>query len=96
MDISIRHRRKALWIGALLAALLLVIVGCAEIRPYRPPNHREEGPAKGLFTGSQGEWVILGPKAPQTGGEEKKNGAPETGSDRDQKKRPETSADGEP
>lgn len=80
----------------MLLAVLLVIAGCAEVQPYSPPNHREEGPAKGLFTGSQGEWVIMGSKTPQTGAEEKKNGAPETGSDRDQKKRPETSADGKP
>ena len=47
---------KALWIAALLAALL--VAGCAGIKPYEPRDHREEGPQKGLFTGSAGEFVI--------------------------------------
>jgi hypothetical protein len=48
---------KALWIAALLAALL--VAGCAGIKPYEPRDHREEGPQKGLFTGSEGEFVIF-------------------------------------
>ena len=90
MNISLTHRRKAICIGALLLAALLVIVGCAEIQPYSPPNHREEGPAKGLFTGSQGEWVIFGPKALQKGGEEKNSIGLETGCEDQQKKPPQT------
>jgi hypothetical protein len=27
--------------------------------PYEPRNNREEGPEKGLFSGSQGEFVIF-------------------------------------
>ena len=38
---------------------LLVIAGCAGIKPYEPRDHREEGPEKGLFTGSEGEFVIF-------------------------------------
>ena len=38
---------------------LLVIAGCAGIEPYEPRDHREEGPEKGLFTGSEGEFVIF-------------------------------------
>jgi len=72
MNISLKYIGKAIYIGALLLAALLVIAGCAEIQPYSPSNHREEGPEKGLFTGSQGEWVILGPKAEETEPEEKK------------------------
>ena len=72
MILSMINKQRAFWIGALLAALL-VIVGCAEIQPYEAPNHREEGPKKGLFTGSQGEWVILGPKISQTDEEEQKH-----------------------
>jgi hypothetical protein len=87
MILSIRHRQKVLWIGILLAALL-VIVGCAEIQPYKAPNHREEGPQKGLFTGSQGQWVIVGPKAPLTGAEENKDGAQESDTERKAKKNP--------
>ncbi len=48
--------RKSLLIGPLLSALL--VVGCSGIKPYEPRDDREEGPEKGLFTGSQGEWVI--------------------------------------
>lgn len=66
-------RRKALWIGSLLVALL-VVTSCGGIKPYEPRNHREEGPKKGLFTGSKGEFVILR-KAdePNTNNEDKKN-----------------------
>jgi hypothetical protein len=93
MGILRTHIRKALWAGPLLVAMLL-FVGCSGIQPYHPPNHREEGPSKGLFTGSQGEWVILGPKAPQKDREEKNKGEQETEYEREQKKQPEKSADG--
>jgi hypothetical protein len=71
MGISRTHRRKALWIGPLLVALL--VTGCAGIKPYEPRDHREEGPQKGLFTGSEGEFVIFR-KAdePETGSEANK------------------------
>lgn len=94
MNISFTYIVKTICLGALLAALL-VIAGCAGIQPYSPPNHREEGPAKGLFTGSQGEWVILGPKASQKGGEEKINGRQETGCEDEQKRPPQNSPDDE-
>ena len=57
MDLFRKHKRKALWIGALLMALL--VIGCAGIEPYEPRDNREEGPRKGLFTGAEGEWVIF-------------------------------------
>ena len=71
MGISRTHRRKALWIVPLLVALL--VTGCAGIKPYEPRDHREEGPEKGLFTGSEGEFVIFR-KADEadTGGEASK------------------------
>ena len=37
----------------------LLVAGCAGITPYEPRDHREEGPEKGLFTGSEGEFVIF-------------------------------------
>jgi len=51
----------------------LLVVGCASIKPYEPRDNREEGPQKGLFTGSEGEFVILR-KAdePKTGSEDDK------------------------
>ncbi len=72
----------------------LLVSGCADIKPYEPRDDREEGPEKGFFTGSQGEWVILGPKAPQKDKEEKNKGEQETASEREQKKQPEKSTDG--
>jgi hypothetical protein len=44
--------------GALVAASLLIF-GCTGIQPFEPRDNREEGPQKGLFTGSQGEFVIF-------------------------------------
>jgi hypothetical protein len=38
---------------------LLAAAGCAGIEPYEPRNAREEGPEKGLFTESEGEFVIF-------------------------------------
>jgi len=80
MGISRKHRRKALWIGPLLVALL--VTGCAGIKPYEPRDHREEGPEKGLFTGSEGEFVIF-----------RKADEPKTGSEAS--KRSDETADGE-
>ena len=70
MRISKTHIRKALWIGPLLMALL--VSACAGIEPYEPRDYREEGPEKGLFTGSEGEFVIF-----------RKSYDPETGSEAD-------------
>jgi len=80
MGIFRTHRRKALWIGPLLVALL--VAGCAGIKPYEPRNNREEGPEKGLFTGSEGEFVIF-----------RKADEPETGSEASKKS--DETADGE-
>ncbi len=80
-------RRSALPICALLVVLL--VVGCAGIEPYKPRDYREEGPEKGLFTGSKGEWVILGPKVPQIGKKDKDNGNPETEPEHEEKTQPE-------
>ena len=62
--------------------LILVIIGsCAGIEPYEPRNDREEGPEKGLFTGSQGEWVIVGPKEPETDKEKEEEKDPDKPTD---------------
>ena len=65
------HKRIALWLGIVLVVSL--VVGCAGIEPYEPRDDREEGPEKGLFTGSKGEFVIY-----------KKADEPETGSEADE------------
>jgi hypothetical protein len=75
-----------------LLLIVVVMAACAGIEPYEPRNNREEGPEKGLFTGSQGEWVIVGPKAEETGVEEKKDGPQESEANREEKKRPEIPA----
>jgi hypothetical protein len=58
MVITSTSREKVLMIVAVLV-VLLVVAGCAGIKPYEPRNNREEGPEKGLFTGSEGEFVIF-------------------------------------
>ena len=80
MGISGTLRRSALWIGPLLVALL--VAGCAGIKPYEPYDYRQEGLERGLFTGSEGEFVIY-----------KKADKPETGSEAG--KKPDETADGE-
>jgi hypothetical protein len=57
MGISRTLRRKTLWIGLFLVALS--VTGCAGIKPFESRNYREEGMEKGLFTGSEGEFVIF-------------------------------------
>jgi hypothetical protein len=64
----------------LLVALL--VAGCAGIKPYEPRDYRQEGLERGLYTGSEGEWVIY-----------RKADEPETGSEAG--KRPDETADGE-
>jgi hypothetical protein len=56
MVLSRTDRRKTLWIGPVLVALL--VTGCAGIEPYAPRDHREAGPERGLFSGADGEFVI--------------------------------------
>jgi len=80
MGISRTLRRNALCIGPLLVALL--VAGCAGIKPYEPYDYRQEGPKRGLFSGSKGEFVIY-----------KKAGEPQTGSEA--VKKPDETADGE-
>jgi len=80
MSISRTDKRKTLWLGLLLMALL--INGCAGIEPYEARDHREDGMEKGLFTGSEGEFIIY-----------RKTDEPETGSEA--VKRSDETADGE-
>jgi hypothetical protein len=58
MGIYNKHSRKVRWTVVFLL-IVIIMAGCAGITPYEPRNNREEGPQKGLFTGSEGEWVIF-------------------------------------
>jgi hypothetical protein len=71
MGICNKHSQK-IRKTAVLLLLVVLTAGCAGMEPYEPRNNREEGPEKGLFTGSQGEWVIMGPKAEEADAEKKK------------------------
>jgi hypothetical protein len=65
MSLSRTPARRDLQCGSLLLALLLalpialLVSGCAGMEPYEARDEREEGPKQGLFTGSDGEFVIL-------------------------------------
>ena len=52
-------RRRKTGAGTALLLALLAVAGCAGMEPYEARNNREEGPAEGLFTGSEGEFVIF-------------------------------------
>ena len=58
MMICNRHSGK-ICRAVILLLIFVLMIGCGGIQPYEPRNHREEGPEKGLFTGSEGEWVIF-------------------------------------
>jgi hypothetical protein len=63
MIILHRHTLRVRLVVALLL-MWLFIAACSGITPYQPRNNREEGPEKGAFTGSKGEFVILAPDEP--------------------------------
>jgi len=49
-------------VAALVLLLSLSAGGCSGITPDSElRNNREEGPEKGLFSGSDGEFVLVGP-----------------------------------
>ncbi len=62
---------------ALLVAAAIV-AGCSGMTPVELRNNREEGPEKGLFSGTQGESVIFrGEEAAKTGQTGEKSKTPE-------------------
>ena len=77
MGISRTHRGKVLWIGPLLVALL--VTGCAGFKPYEPRDYREEGMERGLFTGSEGAFVILRKADEQETGSKEMKAEPKSG-----------------
>jgi hypothetical protein len=57
MIICAMRRQKGWWV-VLFVTVLFVMAGCADVKPYQPRNHREEGLKGGVFTGPGGEWMI--------------------------------------
>jgi hypothetical protein len=62
------------WVALTAAVLLLclLVTGCSSITPYQPRNNREEGPERGIFTGSKGEFVIPIPMPEEPAKEDEK------------------------
>jgi len=58
LSVRVRH-------AVTLLVLAVVIAGCSGITPGELRNEREEGPQKGLFTGSAGEFVIFSYTPPE-------------------------------
>jgi hypothetical protein len=55
-----------------------IMAGCSGMTPIDLRNNREEGPEKGLFSGSQGEFVIFrAEEAVKTGQNSEKTETPE-------------------
>ncbi len=52
-------RRRNTGLGGAFLVALLALAGCAGMEPYKPYNYREEGPEKGIFTGSEGQFEIF-------------------------------------
>ena len=50
---------KATMLWAAIVIVPLLFTGCAGIEPYQPRDYREEALETGLFTGSEGEFVIF-------------------------------------
>jgi len=69
-------QRKILAFVILL--LWFSVSGCTGITPGDEPlrNHREEGPEKGLFSGPDGEFVLLGPASKESPAEQESTPPP--------------------
>jgi hypothetical protein len=76
MMICNRHSGK-ICRAVILLLIFVLMIGCGGIQPYEPRNHREEGPEKGLFTGSEGEWVIYRKAAEQAPESDDQKSTPE-------------------
>lgn len=77
MRVTLMFKKTTLKIAALVAATA-IITGCSGMMPFDLHNNREEGPEKGLFSGSSGEFVIYQGELPasqqtQKNGEKPKN-----------------------
>ena len=57
LTLHCRRIRPRLPIAVVVACVL--VNGCSDYTPMPMPDARENPPLAGVFTGSQGEWVIL-------------------------------------
>jgi hypothetical protein len=60
MKLSSTASGRLLRCGPLLMVMALMVGGCTGMEPYEARDEREEGPKQGLFSGSNGEFVIVG------------------------------------
>lgn len=67
--------RRLCW---LLLPVLVLLCSCAGITPDTGSlrDHREEGPESGLFSGADGEFVIIVPAGGKTAREQENEPAP--------------------
>ena len=56
MGIAQKLSRRNLYAGLVL--LTLLVTGCEGLTPYEARDYRENGPERGVFTGSEGEFII--------------------------------------
>ena len=77
-DLTAMTGRRKTGPAAVLLLALLAVAGCAGIEPYKARNHREEGPAKGLLTGAEGEFVIFRYEGAPESEEEPESGTAES------------------
>lgn len=70
------YRQKMVFVVILL--LCLFVGGCSGITPGSEPlrDNREEGPEKGLFSGPDGEFVLLGPASKESPAEQESTPSP--------------------
>jgi hypothetical protein len=73
MKLSCSAPGRLLRCGPLLMALM--VSGCAGMEPYEARDEREEGPKQGLFSGSNGEFVVVGSQGKPDSDKQKKKKA---------------------
>ncbi|MEN8692642.1 MAG: hypothetical protein AB1Z51_00175 [Desulfuromonadales bacterium] len=64
------NKLKGYRFAAILTATV-VVTGCSGIKPYDPPDYKEEPPGSGLLTGKDGEFAITIKNEQESAPEEK-------------------------
>ena len=69
-----RRTGNTIFQALIVISIAIVMTACTGMKPFELRNNREEGPEKGLFTGSQGEFVIYrGGKRPEVDQQDENN-----------------------